>query len=204
MACRTRCMFYGNLSQLGKKSNSVIRSKSVTVKNLCNVLSIGGVTVYGHHPECRVTFGRGDLILFCRGVTIQEKTFCDIFSLYWDIMRYIVFLIFSVKSNIRLNFEPYVIESELLLYKCTTVWRAFIRVLMWQVYIFWACNWYKTRIEWKINSLIRRKTIHDILRYEFRIAIRHKFFMYCNISIYRYSVTPLLFCKIPVPTIEFP
>ena len=23
-----------------------------------------GVTVVGHHPECRVTFGRGDLILF--------------------------------------------------------------------------------------------------------------------------------------------
>ena len=46
-------------SQLGKKSNSVIRSRSVMVKNWCNVLSIEGVTVCGHHPECRVTFGRG-------------------------------------------------------------------------------------------------------------------------------------------------
>ena len=27
-------MFYGNLAQLGKKSNSVIRSRSVMVKNL--------------------------------------------------------------------------------------------------------------------------------------------------------------------------
>ena len=53
-------MFYGNLAQLGKKSNSVIRSRSVMVKNWCNVLSIdGGVTVCGYHPECRVTFGRG-------------------------------------------------------------------------------------------------------------------------------------------------
>ena len=43
-------MFYGNLSQLVKK---------VTVKNWCNVLSMEGVTVCGHHPECRVTFGRG-------------------------------------------------------------------------------------------------------------------------------------------------
>ena len=34
------------------------------VKNWCNVLSMEGVTVCGHHPECRVTFGRGDLILF--------------------------------------------------------------------------------------------------------------------------------------------
>ena len=41
-------------------------------------------------------------IMFSRGVTIQEKRiviFCDIFSLYCDILQYIVFLIFSVKSN---------------------------------------------------------------------------------------------------------
>ena len=49
-------MFYGNLVQLGKKSNSVIRSRSVMVKNWCNVLSMEGVTVCGHRPECRVTF----------------------------------------------------------------------------------------------------------------------------------------------------
>ena len=52
-------MFYGNLAQLGKKSNSVIRSRSVMVKNWCYVLAMEGVTVCGHHPECRVTFGRG-------------------------------------------------------------------------------------------------------------------------------------------------
>ena len=52
-------MFYGNLAQLSKKSNSVIMSRSVTVKNSCNVLSMEGVTVCGHRPECRVTFGRG-------------------------------------------------------------------------------------------------------------------------------------------------
>ena len=44
---------------IGKNSNSVIRSRSVTVKNWCNVLSMEGVTVCGHHPECHVTFGRG-------------------------------------------------------------------------------------------------------------------------------------------------
>ena len=41
------------------KSNSVIRSRSVKGQNWCNVSSMEGVTVYGHHPECRVTFGRG-------------------------------------------------------------------------------------------------------------------------------------------------
>ena len=49
-------MFYGNLAQLDKKSNSAIRSRSVTVKNWCNVRSMEGVTVYSHHPDCRVTF----------------------------------------------------------------------------------------------------------------------------------------------------
>ena len=29
------------------------------VKNWCNVLTMEGVIVCGHHPECRVTFGRG-------------------------------------------------------------------------------------------------------------------------------------------------
>ena len=75
-----------------------------------------------------------------------------------------------------------------------TVWRPSIRVYMWQACIFWTCNSYKTRIDWKINSLIRRKKNRDILRYEFRIAIRYKFFVYCDIPIhvYRYIVTPLI------------
>ena len=62
-------MFYGNLALLGKKSNSVIRSRSVTVKNWCTVLSMEGVTVCGHHQECRVKCGRGgphiQFILVC-------------------------------------------------------------------------------------------------------------------------------------------
>ena len=33
------------------------------VKNWCNVLSMEGVTVCGHHPGCRVTFGRGGKLL---------------------------------------------------------------------------------------------------------------------------------------------
>ena len=73
-----------------------------------------------------------------------------------------------------------------------TVWRPFIRVYMWQACIFWTCNCYKTRNEWQINSFIRRKKNCDILWYEFRIAIRYKFFAYCDIPIYRYIVTPLL------------
>ena len=52
-------MFYGNLLQLGKKSNLVKRLISNRVKNWCNVLSMERVTVYGHPPECHVTFGRG-------------------------------------------------------------------------------------------------------------------------------------------------
>ena len=50
-------MFYRNLTQiLGKTSNSVIRSRSVKGQNWCYVSSMEGVTVYGNHPECRVSF----------------------------------------------------------------------------------------------------------------------------------------------------
>ena len=55
-------MFYGNLQ------SSVIRSKiGIKVRfgnrfaNWCNVWSTEGVIVYGHVPECHVTFGRGRL-----------------------------------------------------------------------------------------------------------------------------------------------
>ena len=76
-----------------------------------------------------------------------------------------------------------------------TVLITFIRVYMWQTCIFWACNCYKTRIEWKINSLNRGKKNRDILRYEFRIAIRYKFFVYCNIPIY--CDTPNIYAPFP-------
>ena len=71
--------------QLGKKSNPAIRSRSVMVKNWCNVLSMEGAIVCGHHPKCRVTFGRGDLILFGKipvpTIELSERrfqTFLDI------------------------------------------------------------------------------------------------------------------------------
>ena len=52
MACHARSMFFENLPQLKR------------VKNWCNVWSMEGVTIYGHHPECRVTFRIWGLILF--------------------------------------------------------------------------------------------------------------------------------------------
>ena len=66
-------MFNGNHVQLGKKSNSVIMSRSVMVKNWCNVLSMEGVTVCGHHPECRVTLGRVIRSRIDRVMTRQTK-----------------------------------------------------------------------------------------------------------------------------------
>ena len=52
-------MFYGNLSQLGKVKFGYKVKISNRVKNWCNALSMEDVAVDGHHPECRVTFGRG-------------------------------------------------------------------------------------------------------------------------------------------------
>ena len=55
-------MFYGILQNLGNKvkiSNKVKFGNKVA--NWCNICSIEGVIVYGHVPECHVTFGRGRL-----------------------------------------------------------------------------------------------------------------------------------------------
>ena len=51
---------FGSLSELGKKNvnfgNKVQLDNKVTSK--CNVLSMDGVTAYGHAPKCHVTFWR--------------------------------------------------------------------------------------------------------------------------------------------------
>ena len=55
-------MFYGNLSQLGKKSNSVIRSRSVKGSKIGVMPDQWRVSLY--MIMFKVTFGRGNLILF--------------------------------------------------------------------------------------------------------------------------------------------
>ena len=55
---------------------------------------------------------------------------------------------------------------------------------MSQACLFWTYYCYKMGYEWKRNSLNRGKKSCDILRYTFRIAIRYKFLVYCDISIY--------------------
>ena len=52
-------MFYGNLAQLGKVKFGNKVQISNGKKKWCNVLSMEGDAVCGHHTECRVTFGRG-------------------------------------------------------------------------------------------------------------------------------------------------
>ena len=60
-------MFYGNLAQLGNKSNSIIRSRSLTVSKI-GVMSdqwrVSLYSVYGRPPECHVTMDERDPILF--------------------------------------------------------------------------------------------------------------------------------------------
>ena len=63
---------------------------------------------------------------------------------------------------------------------------------MSQACLCWTFYCYKIGNEWKRNSLNRRRKSGDILRYTFRIAVRYKFLLYCDISIYQYIVTPLL------------
>ena len=50
------------------------------VKNWCNVLSMEGVTVCGHHPECRVTFGRGGPHIVWRDPRTDHRTSLETIS----------------------------------------------------------------------------------------------------------------------------
>ena len=133
--------------------------------------------------------------MFIRGVTIQKKRiaiYCNIFNC---IAIYSFPYIFTKIKLISQYASLFWIlrNNQNYTHAYMTVWRPYIKVYMWQACNFWTCNCYRTRIKWKLNSLDRSKKNRDILRYEFHIAIRYKFFVYCDIAIYRYIVTPLVF-----------
>ena len=59
LACRTRCKCPMDISRNLVKSQIRYNKVQISnrVKNWCNAWLMEGVTVYGHHWECRVTFG---------------------------------------------------------------------------------------------------------------------------------------------------
>ena len=62
LASRTRCNVLWKPPKFGNKVKIGIKVQfGNKFANWCNVWSIEGVTVYGHVPECHVTFGRGRL-----------------------------------------------------------------------------------------------------------------------------------------------
>ena len=62
LASRTRCNVLWKPPKFGNKVKIGIKVQfGNKFANRCNVWSIEGVIVYGHVPECHVTFGRGKL-----------------------------------------------------------------------------------------------------------------------------------------------
>ena len=62
LASRTRCNVLWKPPKFGNKVKIGIKVQfGYKFANWCNVWSIEGVIVYGHVPECHVTFGRGRL-----------------------------------------------------------------------------------------------------------------------------------------------
>ena len=49
-------------------------------KNWCNILSMEGVTLCGHHPECRVTFRRGGPHIVWRDPRTDHRTSLETIS----------------------------------------------------------------------------------------------------------------------------
>ena len=62
LASRTRCHVLWKPPKIGNKVKICNKVKfGNKVANWCNIWSIEGVIVFGHVPECHVTFGRGRL-----------------------------------------------------------------------------------------------------------------------------------------------
>ena len=75
LASRTRCNVLWKPPKFGNKvkiGNKVQFGNKFAIK--CNVWSIEGVIVYGHVPECHVTFGRGRLHNLWWDPHIDHKT----------------------------------------------------------------------------------------------------------------------------------
>ena len=141
----------------------------------CGCLIGGG----GHDTEKNVL--RYIAILF-RCIAI----YCDTLFWLYFYRNAIDFSIFAFTLNLTYGNQNYT-------HAHMSVWRPLIRIQMSQACFFWTYYCYRIGDEWKKNSSNRKEKSRDILRYTFRIAIRYKFLVYCDISICRYIVTPLMF-----------
>ena len=87
LASRTRCNVLWKPPKSGYKVKIGNKAKfGYKVANLCYVWSIEGGIVYGHVPECHVTFGRGGLHNVWRDPHIEYKTsWGTIWNVPWHI-----------------------------------------------------------------------------------------------------------------------
>ena len=98
LASRTRCNVlwkppkFGNKVKIGNKVQFGNR-----FANWCNAWSIEGVIVYGHVPECHVTFGRGRLHNVWWDPHIDHKT-------KFKLKLKLMFAFFLWEDLIRINF----------------------------------------------------------------------------------------------------
>ena len=104
LASRTRCNVPWKPPKFGNKVKIGIKVLfGNTFANRCNVCKIEGVIVYGHVPECHVTFGRGRLHNVWWDPHIDHKTsWGTISNVPWHIpARNIPKLVIMSKSVIR-------------------------------------------------------------------------------------------------------
>ena len=109
---------------------------------------------------------------------------------FFTVLRYIAIRCFHYIYRNQINFSIFAFilnftyENQNYTHAHMSVWRPLIRVEMSQACNFWTYYCCMIGDEWKRHSLDRRRKSCDILRYTFRIAIRYKFLVYCDISIY--------------------
>ena len=99
LASRTRCNVLWKPPKFGNKVKIGIKVQfGIKFANRCNVWSIEGVIVYGHVPECHVTFGRGRLHNVWWDPHIDHKTSWESQKL-WVIWPPIILFSFNFQFN---------------------------------------------------------------------------------------------------------
>ena len=70
----------------------------------------GDVTAYGHPPECHVSFGRGDVILFVKIPVSAIKLLKDYSNVPWHTIAREADWQFALQQNIYTKSQPYSYE----------------------------------------------------------------------------------------------
>ena len=142
LACRTRCNVLWKPPKFGNKVKIGIKVQCGNkFANWCNVWSIEGVIVYGHVPECHVTFGRGRLHNVWWDPYIDHKTsWGTISNVPWHMPSWSKTTYIFIRHTPILNSKLFWLTDNVkVLYTCIAKVASDSQVKLWGGVTHWEC-----------------------------------------------------------------